>query len=97
MTMNPPPAPETRKDGAHSGILMLQAGEKLHFNCHIEFTDERAMKVNSPVTPADVGVLRFANQAFNAEMCILFGSSAATMLPAPTTDSTPLPDFATLD
>jgi hypothetical protein len=97
MTMNPPPAPDTRKDGAHTGILMLQPGEKLHFNCHIEFTDERAAKVNSPVSPAEVGTLRFANQAFNAEMCILFGSTAATSLGTPSSDASPLPDFATLD
>jgi hypothetical protein len=97
MTMNPVPAPDTKMDGAHSGILMLNAGEKLHFNCHIEFTDERATKVNSPVTPAEVGTLRFANQAFNAEMCILFGSSAATNLGTPVADASPLPPFATID
>jgi hypothetical protein len=27
------------------------------------------------VRPAENGPLRFANQAFNAEMCILFGAS----------------------
>ncbi|HMI93834.1 MAG TPA: hypothetical protein VK509_20815, partial [Polyangiales bacterium] len=97
MTMNPMPASDMKKDGAHSGILTLQPGEKLHFNCHIEFTDERAVKVNSPVMPAEVGVLTFANQAFNAEMCILFGSTAATSLGTPSTDTTPLPPFATID
>lgn len=72
---NPTPAPEKRSDGGHTGVLMLAAGDKLHFNCHIEYTDERAMSENSPVKPAENGPLRFANQAFNAEMCILFGSS----------------------
>lgn len=72
---NPAPAPEKKTDGAHSGVLMLNAGDKLHFNCHIEYTDARAKQENSPVTPAQNGPLRFANEAFTAEMCILFGSS----------------------
>ena len=72
---NPAPNPDLRIDGAHSGVLMLDAGDELHFNCHIEYTDERAVQEQSPVTPAEIGPLRFANQAFNAEMCILFGAA----------------------
>jgi hypothetical protein len=72
---NPTPNPTARADGAFTGVLNLAAGDKLHFNCHIEYTDQRAMEENSPVTPAANGPLRFANQAFNAEMCILFGAS----------------------
>jgi hypothetical protein len=72
---NPVPAPMAKTDGGHSGILMLEPGDKLHFNCHIEYTDARAKSENSPVTPAQNGPLRFANQAFNAEMCILFGAA----------------------
>ena len=72
---NPLPSPDLRLDGAYSGILMLDPGDRLHFNCHIEYTDERAAAENSPVTPGQNGPLRFANQAFNAEMCILFGSA----------------------
>ncbi len=93
MTMNPTPAPDKRMDGATTGVLMVQPGEKLHFNCHIEFTDERAAAVNGPA-PNTIGALRFANQAFNAEMCILFGSTAAVRLANPVEDATPLPDFA---
>jgi hypothetical protein len=93
MTMNPTPAPDKRTDGATTGILMLNPGEKLHFNCHIEFTDQQAAAVNAP-SPNSIGTLRFANQAFNAEMCILFGSTAATALTNPAEDTSPLPDFA---
>ena len=94
--MNPAPAPEKLMDGATSGVFMLKTGEKLHFNCHIEFTDERAADVNGP-SPASIGTLRFANQAFNAEMCILFGQTAARSLGTPVADATPLPPFATMD
>jgi hypothetical protein len=91
MTMNPKPAPEARSDGALSGVRTLMPGEQLHFNCHIEYTDERAAEVNGPTPTGSIG---FANEAFTAEMCILFGSTAAVMLPTPATDTSPLPDFA---
>ena len=72
---NPVPAPDKRGDGGSSGVLTLTAGDKLHFNCHIEYTDARAAEVNSPVMPKQNGALRFANAAFTAEMCILFGGA----------------------
>jgi len=72
---NPDPNITSKTDGGHNGMLMLEAGDSLHFNCHIEYTDERAAQENSPVKPAQNGPLRFANQAYNAEMCILFGAS----------------------
>ena len=72
---NPLVKTEARSDGAVSGVVNVAAGETLHFNCHIEYTDARAQEVNSPVTPEQNGALRFANQAFTAEMCILFGAS----------------------
>jgi len=98
MTQNPPPAPEQKIDGGTSGIRMLNPGETFHFNCHITFTDERATAVSAPRMPAEIpNGLRFANQAFNAEMCILFGSTAAVKLPTPGEDASPLPDFATID
>jgi hypothetical protein len=92
-TMNPTPNPTARTDGASSGIRTLMPGQKLHFNCHIEFTDARAQTEKAPM-PADVGILRFANEAFTAEMCILFGSTAAVRMPTPVVDTSPLPDFA---
>jgi hypothetical protein len=91
MTMNPTPAPEARSDGALSGVRTLMPGEQLHFNCHIEYTNERAAEVNGPMPTGSLG---FANEAFTAEMCILFGSTAAVSLPTPSSDTTPLPDFA---
>ena len=92
VTMNPPgSAPDT--DGAASGILMLKAGQKIHFNCHITYTDERAKSEGAPL-PAENGTLRFANEAFTAEMCILFGSTTNVSLLSPTKDTSKLPDFA---
>jgi hypothetical protein len=70
---------------------MLMPGEQLHFNCHIEYTDKRAMDVGAP-KPANP--LHFANEAFSAEMCILFGSTVETSLTNPTEDTSALPDFA---
>jgi hypothetical protein len=96
ITQNPTPAPEALTDGAASGLRMLNPGEELHFNCHIEFTEERAASENAP-SPSSIGTLRFANQAFNAEMCILFGSTAAVRLPTPVRNTSPLPSFATID
>jgi hypothetical protein len=96
LAANPAPSPETLTDGGASGITMLESGDKLHFNCHITFTDARAAAENAP-SPAEIGTLTFANQAFDAEMCILFGSTSLRNLGAPANDSTPLPDFATVD
>ena len=76
MTTNPVPDSASRTDGATSGMRMLNRGETLHFNCHIEYTDERAVAEGAPM-PADNGTLRFANEAFTAEMCILFGTPPA--------------------
>jgi hypothetical protein len=71
---------------------MINAGDKLHFNCHIEYTDERAKQEQSPVMPAQNGPLRFANQAFNAEMCILFGTQVGSI--GSFEQLGPPPDFA---
>jgi hypothetical protein len=69
-------------------------GQKIHFNCHIVYTDERA-KSEGPPMPSEKGTLRFANEAFTAEMCILFGSTTNVQLLSPSVDSSKLPDFAT--
>jgi len=95
MTKNPVPAPDNKTDGASSGVRMLMPGQKLHFNCHIEYTDARAKSEGAPM-PSEIGQLRFANEAFTAEMCILFGSTAAVQLSAPAVDTSPLPAFATM-
>jgi hypothetical protein len=77
--MNPVANSPARTDAAFTGILNLNPGDQLHFNCHIEYTDARAAAEMSPVTPAANGPLRFSNQAFNAEMCILFGASVGQL------------------
>ena len=96
VTMNPMPNPMAKTDGAKSGITTLMPGQKLHFNCHIEYTQARATSEKAPM-PQEIGTLRFANEAFTGEMCILFGSTAKVQMPSPVADLSPLPDFATID
>jgi hypothetical protein len=91
---NPVPSPTIHTDGAFTGILNLNTGDKLHFNCHIEYTDARAKETKSPVMPNQNGTLRFANEAYNAEMCILFGASVGD--PGAMEQLGPPPDFATM-
>jgi hypothetical protein len=93
---NPAVNTEKREDGAPSGIVMLKTGDKLHFNCHIEFTDERAATDPKAPKPAEVGTLRFANEAYNGEMCINFGNLTGGGLGLPGQVAGPLPDFATV-
>ena len=92
-TQNPTPVSESRIDGASSGVRTLMPGEQLHFNCHIEYTQERASSEKAPM-PSTIGTLHFANEAFTGEMCILFGETAAKPMPAPVVDNSPLPKFA---
>jgi hypothetical protein len=56
------PAPDVAKkiDGASSGVLELAAGDSLHFECDIHNQQDTT--------------LRFANELYTGEMCILFGS-----------------------
>ncbi|MET0388871.1 MAG: hypothetical protein ABW321_23060 [Polyangiales bacterium] len=91
---NPPVNPEGRTDGAMSGIVNLKQGDELHFNCHIEFTDKRKSEDPKAPTPAQIGTLRFANEAYNGEMCINFGNVVGS-LGLPAVNNSALPDFAT--
>jgi hypothetical protein len=91
---NPPPDAAMHVDGAASGLLTLNPGDKLHFNCHIEYTDARAATDSSAPSPEANGTLYFKNETFKAEMCIQFGISTGN-LGFPSTDSTPVPSFAT--
>jgi hypothetical protein len=93
---NPPLNPEGRTDGAASGVIMMEPGDELHFNCHVEFTPERAAEQNAPM-PSEIGRLRFANEAFAGEMCIQFGNTTGTGLGYPLVSSDPPPDFAVVD
>jgi hypothetical protein len=93
---NPMLDPAKTADGAISGIVTLKPGDQLHFNCHIEFTDQRRMIDAKAPAPSQLGALRFANEAYNGEMCIQFGNVTGGSLGLPGVDSSPLPDFAKL-
>jgi hypothetical protein len=91
---NPELSPDAKTDGALSGVVNLKAGDKMHFNCHIEFTDERKSIDTHAPAPSQIGSLRFANEAYNGEMCIQFGNVVGPSLGLPGIDTSPLPDFA---
>jgi hypothetical protein len=91
---NPVPNPAAHTDGAASGVIMLNPGDQLHFNCHIDYTDQRAATNPNAPSPEANGPLRFANETFKAEMCLLYGNSTGQLL-FPAADSSPLPSFAT--
>jgi hypothetical protein len=91
---NPELNPTSKTDGAMSGVVMLHAGDKMHFNCHIDFTDARAATDKHAPTATEIGTLRFANEAYNGEMCIQFGNVVGPSIGTPAIDDTPLPDFA---
>jgi hypothetical protein len=93
---NPPPDPDARTDGAISGVVMLHAGDTLHFNCHIEYTDARQAADTHAPSPAKNGALRFANEAYTGEMCIQYGNVTGGALGLPGVDGSPVPDFAKL-
>lgn len=57
---NPVPDREVGIDGAFSGVLEVDAGDRIHFVCDV---------TNNNDVP-----LRFANEVQTGEMCILFGS-----------------------
>lgn len=95
--MNPALDPASKTDGATSGVMMLHAGDSLHFNCHIEYTDARqAIDATHAPKPAMHGALGFANEAYTGEMCIEFGNVTGGSLGLPGIDGTPVPDFAKL-
>jgi len=84
--------------GIGVGVLfMLHADDQLHFNCHIEFTDERQATDDNAPTTQQIGTLRFANEAYNGEMCINFGNITGGGIGLPGVDSSRVPDFATVN
>jgi len=83
-------------DGASSGLLSLEVGDRLHFSCHIEYTDARAAAVGAPKRPSEAGPLHFSNELFGGEMCVAFGSALGEPFDGlPKLDTAPLPTFAT--
>jgi hypothetical protein len=94
---NPELSPENRTDGALSGVLNLMPGDELHFNCHIEYTDQRATVDPAAPVPTETGrALRFANEVYTGEMCIQFGNVSGGALGLPAASTAPAPDFAKL-
>jgi hypothetical protein len=61
LTQNPAPMPDKKIDGAASGVLEYKMGDALKIQCDVNNTTDVA--------------LRFANELYTGEMCILFGSS----------------------
>jgi len=70
VSMNPTPDVNGKLDGASSGELKVTKGDEVHFMCDINNT-------------LDVP-LRFANEAIDGEMCILFGSYVGATSPCST-------------
>jgi hypothetical protein len=61
ITQNPPISPAMMQDGATSGILQVKRGDKVRVQCDVNNMTDQA--------------LRFANELYTGEMCILFGST----------------------
>jgi hypothetical protein len=70
VTLNPSPDPDRQSDGGFSGVLTLRPGDQMHFTCHVEATAQRAEQLGVPM-PTEP--LTFGNEAFGAEMCVLYG------------------------
>jgi hypothetical protein len=64
VVQNATPLREMGIEGGHSGVLDLQPGDRLEWECHV-------------VNQSD-GVLRFTNETFDGEMCILIGDTVGT-------------------
>jgi hypothetical protein len=60
VSKNPVPDVANKVDGASSGMLELAPGDELHFECDIHNQQAQTLK--------------FANELYTGEMCILFGS-----------------------
>jgi hypothetical protein len=71
------PEPGKGQDGASSGPLVLQPGDELHFNCHVETTPEHAAQLGVALPDAP---LQWMNQAFAGEMCLLMGQTTGAPL-----------------
>ena len=59
---NGTPDAATYTDGGHSGILNINPGDTIEYECEMNNTTDQT--------------LRFGNQTYTAEMCLLFGSYA---------------------
>ena len=96
LSRNPMPNASRAIDGAASGVVELHAGDRLHFNCHVQFTDERAAELGAP-SPSQIGAVRFADEVYHGEMCMLMGEVAGAPLGTPEIHEGPPPHFATVE
>ena len=71
------PEPGKGFDGASTGPLVLQPGDEMHFNCHVETTQERADEIGVSLPTATI---TWANEATTAEMCLLNGETTGGAL-----------------
>jgi hypothetical protein len=69
VTTNTAPDVAGPADGALSGLTTLHAGDQVRYTCHAETTAAEAAKLG---VPAPKGNLTFGNEAFGAEMCVLY-------------------------
>jgi hypothetical protein len=60
VVQNPTPDDATLQDGGQSGLLYMEPGDSLRWTCDVDNTSDAA--------------LRFANEAYTAEMCLLAGA-----------------------
>jgi hypothetical protein len=82
VTSNPSPGVASHADGSISGMVMLHAGDELSYTCHVDTTDAEAHKLGVPPPTTN---LRFGNEAFGAEMCVLYLEATGAPLTAVTT------------
>jgi hypothetical protein len=66
ITTNNPPNPDANTDGAVSGILNVDTGDKIKIECDVNNTSDIS--------------LEFRNELNTGEMCILFGSSVGVSI-----------------
>ncbi|HMJ11344.1 MAG TPA: hypothetical protein VK524_08045 [Polyangiaceae bacterium] len=69
VTRNPAVAPERGMDGAASGPLEVEDGDRLRIQCDIHNTSETT--------------LCFSNEIYTGEMCILFGATIGAQVDSP--------------
>jgi hypothetical protein len=71
------PEPGKGMDGASSGPLVLQPGDAIHFNCHIDTRQQHADKLGVELPKES---LQWTNAAFEGEMCLLMGQTTGGRL-----------------
>jgi hypothetical protein len=60
---------------ATSGVTTLHTGDQITYTCHMDTTAVEATKLG---VPGPVNNLTFGNEAFGAEMCVLYVETTGT-------------------